>query len=105
MAEPRRRGSQILAENYYSPPQICRPSAISKKHVPKEKQDLYSIRKYNHSVQLKKKIRDVESFIYKTEIKIIYFVPLCLIVLTVSDPKFFVFKKYQKLDIKNLGSW
>ena len=31
------------------------------------------------------KIRDVEVFWYKTEIKIIYFVPLCLIVLIVSD--------------------
>ena len=31
------------------------------------------------------RIRDVEAFWYKTEIKIIYFVPLCLIVLIVPD--------------------
>ena len=31
------------------------------------------------------RIRDLEAFWYKTEIKIIYFVPLCLIVLIVSD--------------------
>ena len=31
------------------------------------------------------RIQDVEVFWYKTEIKIIYFVPLCLIVLIVSD--------------------
>ena len=31
------------------------------------------------------RIRDVEAFRYKTEIKIIYFVPLCLILLIVSD--------------------
>ena len=53
------------------------------------------------------RIRDVEAFWYKTEMKIIYFVPLCLIVLIVSDcmvypnPKFLIFKKYQKI---NLGS-
>ena len=45
------------------------------------------------------RIRDVEAFWYKTEIKIIHFVPLCLIVLIVSDcmvyldPKFLIFKK------------
>ena len=31
------------------------------------------------------RIRYVEVFLYKTEIKIIYFVPFCLIVLIVSD--------------------
>ena len=31
------------------------------------------------------RIRDVEAFSYKAEIKIIDFVPLCLIVLIVSD--------------------
>ena len=42
------------------------------------------------------RIGDVEAFRYKTEVKIIYFVPLCLIVLTVSDcmvypdPKFLI---------------
>ena len=47
------------------------------------------------------RIRDVEAFWYKTEIKIIYFVPLCLIVLIVSDcmvypdPKFLIFKYIQ----------
>ena len=49
------------------------------------------------------RIRDVEAFWYKTEIKMIYFVPLCLIVpdcMVYPDPK-----KYQKLKIKNLGSW
>ena len=59
------------------------------------------------------RIRDVEAFWYKTEIKIIYFVPLCLILLILlivsdcivyPDPKFLIFKRYQKLDIKNLGS-
>ena len=48
-------------------------------------------------------------FWYKTEIKIIYFVPSCLIVLIVSvcmlylDPKFLISKIDQKLNIKNLG--
>ena len=45
------------------------------------------------------RIRDMEAFWYKTEIKIIYFVPLCLIVsdcMVYPDPKF---KKYQKLNI------
>ena len=39
-------------------------------------------------------IRDVEAFGYKTEIKIIYFVPLCLIVwfMVYSNPKFLIFK-------------
>ena len=40
-------------------------------------------------------IWDVEAFLYKTEIKTIYLVPMCLIVLIVSD---------QKSSIKNLGS-
>ena len=41
------------------------------------------------------RIQDVEAFWYKTEIKIIYFVPLCLIVFDVmvySDPQFLIFK-------------
>ena len=44
------------------------------------------------------RIRDVEAFWYKTEIKIIYFVQLCLIALIVCDcmvypdPKFLIFK-------------
>ena len=42
------------------------------------------------------RIRDVEAFWYKREIKIIYFVPLCLILLIVSDCIVF-------LNIKNLG--
>ena len=44
---------------------------------------------------LASRIRDVESFWYKTEIKIIYFVPLCLIVfdrMVHPDPKFLIFK-------------
>ena len=38
------------------------------------------------------RIRDVEAFCYKTEIKIIYFVPLCLIVsdcMVYPDPTLF----------------
>ena len=41
------------------------------------------------------RIRDVEAFWYKTEIQIIYFVPLCLIVSdrkVYPDPKFLIFK-------------
>ena len=41
------------------------------------------------------RIRDVEAFWYKTEIKIIYFVPLCLIVFdfrVYPDPKFLMLK-------------
>ena len=41
------------------------------------------------------RIRDVEAFWYKTEIKIIYFVQLCLILcdcMVYPDPKFFIFK-------------
>ena len=45
------------------------------------------------------RIRDVEAFWCKTEIKIIYFVPLCLIVLIVSDYMVLIFKKYQKLKL------
>ena len=40
-------------------------------------------------------IQDVEAFWYKTEIKTIYFVPLCLIVfdcMVYPDPNFFIFK-------------
>ena len=50
------------------------------------------------------RIQDVEAFWYKTEIKIIYFVPLCLNVLIVSDcmvypdPKFLIFKKISKIE-------
>jgi hypothetical protein len=44
------------------------------------------------------RIRDVEAFWYKTEIKIIYFVPLCLILLVVSDC-IHSFFKYQKLRV------
>ena len=46
------------------------------------------------------RIQYVEAFWYKTEIEIICFVPLCLIVLIVSN----CMVKYQKLNIKNLGS-
>ena len=49
-------------------------------------------------------IRDVEAFWYKTEIKIIYFMPLCLIVLIVSDSMVYPDPKYKKIDIKKLGS-
>jgi hypothetical protein len=41
------------------------------------------------------RIRDMEAFWYKTEIKIIYFVPLCLIGLdfiVYPNPKFLIFK-------------
>ena len=41
------------------------------------------------------RIQDAEVFWYKTEIKIIYFVPLCLIVFdhtVYHDPKFLIFK-------------
>ena len=43
------------------------------------------------------RIQNVEAFWYKTEIKIIYFVPLWLIVLIVSD----CMVKCQKLNMKN----
>ena len=41
------------------------------------------------------RIRDVEAFWYKTEIKIIYFVPLCLIMFdrtAYPDPRVLIFK-------------
>ena len=41
------------------------------------------------------RIRDMEAFWYKTEIKIIYFVPFCLIVfdlMVYHDPKFLILK-------------
>ena len=46
-------------------------------------------------IGLGSRIRDMEAFWYKTEIKIIYFVPLCLIVfnfMVYPDPKFLIFK-------------
>ena len=51
----------------------------------------------NQALRACSRIRNVEAFWYKTEIKIIYFVPLCLILLIVSDCIVF-------LNIKNLGS-
>ena len=49
----------------------------------------------------------MEAFLYKTKIKIIYFVPLCLFVLIVSDcmyvypdPKFLISKRYQKFRVR-----
>jgi hypothetical protein len=47
--------------------------------------------------RLGSRIWDVKAFWYKTEIKMIYFVPLCLILLIFSDCIVF-------LNIKNLGS-
>ena len=49
------------------------------------------------------RIRDVEAFWYKTDIKIIYFVPLCLTVsdcMVYPDPRFLIFKKYQKFRVR-----
>ena len=46
-------------------------------------------------LEIKPAIRDVEAFWYQTEIKIIYFVPLCLIVfdcMVYPDRKFLIFK-------------
>ena len=56
--------------------------------------------------RLGSRIRDAETFWYKTEIKIIYFVTLCLIVLIVPDcivypdPIFLIIKKYQTFRVR-----
>ena len=46
------------------------------------------------------KIQDVEGFWYKREIKIIYFVPLCLIVWFTL-----IFKKIPKIEYKKFDGW
>ena len=58
------------------------------------------------------RIRDVEAFWYKTEIKIIYFVQLCLIALIVCDsivypgPKYLIFKtKNRLIYFSEEGGW
>ena len=56
-------------------------------------------------LETKPAIRDMEAFWNKTEIKIIYFVPLCVIVwLTLTLTFFYLKNMYQKFNIKNLGS-
>ena len=70
------------------------PIAYSVKVTSCARNDSYSLLEIK-PCGLGPRIQNVEAFWYKIEIKIIYFVPLCLIVfdfMVYPDPKFLIFK-------------
>ena len=59
----------------------------------------------NQALRLCPSIRDVEAFWYKTEIKIIYFLPLCLIVWFTLTPNFLYLKLKMASFFSEVRGW